>query len=29
MKTYYTLRFERNDDLHQAGEQLFNADNAL
>lgn len=29
MKTYYTIRFERNDDQHQAGEQLYNADNAL
>ena len=28
-KTYYSLRFERNDALHKAGEQLINADATL
>lgn len=28
-KRYYSLRFERNDNLHHAGEQMLNADNLL
>lgn len=28
-KKYYTLRYERNDSLHKAGEQVMNADNTL
>lgn len=28
-KKYYILRFERTDDLHAAGEKVFNADNPL
>ena len=28
-KRYYSLRFERNDDLHRSGEQVLNADNPL
>lgn len=28
-KKYYSLRFERNDAFHKAGEKVFNADNTL
>ena len=28
-RTYYVLRFEQTDALHQRGEQLMNADHAL